>query len=325
MPTLTAKIEKQIESLDAKIKQLSGNHLTNTPKRQREQRERDRKIADYTAQAHVLQYLQEKELAEGLTPLEAALTTASFYETLLGRSNYARHCQEHKLPSSIYPTMWPDDQKRLKKGGIVDEASLRSAILEFDELRARAIIPPCPQAVKIRELSYKAEMLQGVDIQFSPPELVEQLMTAACLEAGSRVLEPEAGSGCIADAVKKVTPNVDCVELNHLLRELLELKGHRLIGSDFLELPPQPVYDAVLMNPPFRQECEHIRHAYGFLKPDGTLVTVCSPRVSDSQFRKYCEFRDWLTGHAHSIQRLQHVKFEMTDVYTDLLVVHRAA
>ena len=152
-----------------------------------------------------------------------------------------------------------------------------------------------------------------------------RLLNCVHLEGTSRVLEPEAGSGCIADAAKQVTPNVDCVELNYTLRELLELKGHRLIGDDFLELSPQPIYDAVLMNPPFSQECEHIRHAYDFLKPGGMLATVCLPRISQSQFRKYTEFRDWLAGHPHSIQHLQDIKFEMTGVSTDLLAIHRAA
>ncbi len=325
MPALTAKIEKQMESLNAKIKALSGNHLTNTPKRMREQRERDQKVADYTAQLHVLQYLQEKELSEGLTPLEAALTTASFYETLRGRARYARHCREHKLANSIYPTMWLDDQKRLQKAGITDEAALLSAISQFEELERKAVIRPDNRAIQIRELSYKAHMMQGGDIQFTPPALVDRLLNSVRLERDSRVLEPEAGSGCIADAAKQVTPNVDCVELNYALRELLELKGHRLIGDDFLELSPQPVYDAVLMNPPFSQECEHIRHAYDFLKPGGTLAAVCLPRVSQSQSRKYTEFRDWLAWRPHSIQQLQDVKFEMTGVSTDLLVIRRAA
>lgn len=322
MPVLTAKMEKQIESLNAKIRSLSGDYLTNTPKRMREQRERDQKIADYTAQLQVLQYLQEKELSEGLTPLETALTTASFYETLRGRSSYAQYCRESKLPHSLYPS-WPDDQKRLQKAGITDEETLRSAISQFDALREKATIPLDATAAQIRELSYKAQMMQGGDIQFTPPALVEHLLSSIHLDGSSRVLEPEAGSGCIADAVRKVTPNVDCVELNYELRELLELKEHRLIGDDFLELTPRPVYDAVLMNPPFSRECEHIRHAFDFLKPGGTLAAACSPRVMESSFKKYVEFRDWLAEHTHSIQRLRDVKFEMTGVFTALLVIHR--
>lgn len=44
------------------------------------------------------------------------------------------------------------------------------------------------------------------DIQFSPPELVSELLAAVHLNGESRVLEPEAGSGRIADAVKPSRP-----------------------------------------------------------------------------------------------------------------------
>ena len=115
MPVLTAKIDKQIESLSSKVKSLSGNYLTNTPKRQREQRDRDRRIETYTAQIHVLQYLQEKELSEGLTPLERALTTGAFYETMLSRSNYARYRREQGQAGIPYPAEGMEDRSGSKR------------------------------------------------------------------------------------------------------------------------------------------------------------------------------------------------------------------
>ena len=41
MANITEKIERQITALEGKIDALSGNYLTNTWKRQREQQERD--------------------------------------------------------------------------------------------------------------------------------------------------------------------------------------------------------------------------------------------------------------------------------------------
>ena len=43
MANITEKIERRITVLEGKIDALSGNYLTNTWKRQREQQERDRK------------------------------------------------------------------------------------------------------------------------------------------------------------------------------------------------------------------------------------------------------------------------------------------
>lgn len=154
---------------------------------------------------------------------------------------------------------------------------------------------------------------------------LQEILAAVTLDEKSRVLEPEAGSGRIADAVKAVTPHVDCVEWMCTLRELLTLKGHHLVGDDFLALTPQPVYDAVLMNPPFSQECEHIQHAFQFLRPGGTLVSVCTGRVISSEQRKFKEFQDWLAEHTHSVQKVQNIKFEMTGVSTMLLIIYKGA
>lgn len=318
-----AKIEKQISGLNGKIKSLSGEYLVNTPKRQREQKERDRKIETYKAQINVLHYLQEKELAEGLTPLEQALITSSFYETMQSCSDYAEYWRTQGQPSIKYPAEGIEDRKRLQKVGILSAEDLKAAIMEFDVLREKAVIPLDTTAVQIRDLMYKAQMMQGGDIQFSPPELVAILLAAVPLGGESRVLEPEAGSGAIADAVKKITSHVDCVEFQYDLRELLKLKGHHLIGDDFLELTPRPDYDAVLMNPPFSGECEHILHAYDFLCPGGTLASVCSARVVDSTFKKYQAFRAWLNEKTHSVQQLRNIKFEMTGVLSSLLIIHK--
>ena len=52
MANITEKIERQITALEGKIDALSGNYLTNTWKRQREQQERDRKKEMYHSQIH---------------------------------------------------------------------------------------------------------------------------------------------------------------------------------------------------------------------------------------------------------------------------------
>jgi len=44
MTNIFKRIQTQVESLQKKIDSLSGNYLTNTPKRQREQKDRDTKI-----------------------------------------------------------------------------------------------------------------------------------------------------------------------------------------------------------------------------------------------------------------------------------------
>ena len=84
------------------------------------------------------------------------------------------------------------------------------------------------------------------------------------------------------------------------------------------------VYDAVVMNPPFSEECEHIKRAFDFLRPGGSLVAVCSSSIQWKSTRKYEQFRDWLSEHTHSIDECG-AKFEMTGVHTVVLVVDKAA
>ena len=53
------------------------------------------------------------------------------------------------------------------------------------------------------------------------------------------------------------------------------------------------------------------------------MAAVCSPRISESTFRKYLAFRDWLASQEHSVQRIQGIKFDMTGVALNFLVIHR--
>ena len=78
MTKFIEKIEKQIKTLQGKIDALSGNYLTNTWKRQREQRERDRKKEIYRTQLQVLEYLKQKAETDTLSLFEQNLMVAAF-------------------------------------------------------------------------------------------------------------------------------------------------------------------------------------------------------------------------------------------------------
>jgi len=148
------------------------------------------------------------------------------------------------------------------------------------------------------------------------------LVALSGIGASSKVLEPEAGIGSIADEVKKTTPHVDCIEIHHGFRELLELKEHNLVGDDLFHCDPRPVYDAVLMNPPFSDECRHIRYAYDFLKPGGRLVAVCCVRMMESDNRKYAEYREWLADQRFWFTDTEE-KFEATGTNTKILIIEK--
>lgn len=324
MANITEKIERQITALEGKIDALSGNYLTNTWKRQREQQERDRKKEMYHSQIQVLQFLKQKSETDTLTLLEQNLTVAAFYEDMRCFSASKKYCKDNPYCKFQYPK--PDDvrTKRLQKAGITDTDELDAAVECFDTLLQSAVIPPDPNAIRLRDMLYRAKMYQKGDIQFTPPELAKELVALAGVRKDSRVLEPEAGIGNIADAAKEVTDHVDCIERMTDFCEILKLKKHNVIGNDLLTAETAPIYDAVVMNPPFSEECEHIKRAFDFLRPGGSLVAVCSSSIQWKSTRKYEQFRDWLSEHTHSIDECG-AKFEMTGVHTVVLVVDKAA
>lgn len=324
MANITEKIERQITALEGKIDALSGNYLTNTWKRQREQQERDRKKEMYHSQIQVLQFLKQKSETDTLTLLEQNLTVAAFYEDMRCFSASKKYCKDNPYCKFQYPK--PDDvrTKRLQKTGITDTDELAAAVECFDTLLQSAVIPPDPNAIRLRDMLYRAKMYQKGDIQFTPPELAKELVALAGVRKDSRVLEPEAGIGNIADAAKEVTDHVDCIERMTDFCEILKLKKHNVIGNDLLTAETAPIYDAVVMNPPFSEECEHIKRAFDFLRPGGSLVAVCSSSIQWKSTRKYEQFRDWLSEHTHSIDECG-AKFEMTGVHTVVLVVDKAA
>ena len=324
MANITEKIERQITALEGKIDALSGNYLTNTWKRQREQQERDRKKEMYHSQIQVLQFLKQKSETDTLTLLEQNLTVAAFYEDMRCFSASKKYCKDNPYCKFQYPK--PDDvrTKRLQKAGITDTDELAAAVECFDTLLQSAVIPPDPNAIRLRDMLYRAKMYQKGDIQFTPPELAKELVALAGVRKDSRVLEPEAGIGNIADAAKEVTDHVDCIERMTDFCEILKLKKHNVIGNDLLTAETAPIYDAVVMNPPFSEECEHIKRAFDFLRPGGSLVAVCSSSIQWKSTRKYEQFRDWLSEHTHSIDECG-AKFEMAGVHTVVLVVDKAA
>ena len=120
----------------------------------------------------------------------------------------------------------------------------------------------------------------------TPPELAARMVELAGIRAGDRVLEPSAGTGNIAKAIRSAVPDahLDLIEIDLKLCSILQASGFEVSCCDFLaaSMPVCPDsedgHDCVLMNPPFSkgQDVAHILHALKFLKPGGRLVALCA-------------------------------------------------
>ena len=137
----------------------------------------------------------------------------------------------------------------------------------------------------------------------TPPAVVERLMSVADIRPGQRVLEPSAGAGDIADAIRAQGVTPDVVEVASSLRKILEAKRYNIVGYDFLEYTGGP-YDRIVMNPPFEnaQEIDHVLHAFKLLAPGGRIVSVMSEGPFFRSDKKATAFRDFVDNYGYSEQ-----------------------
>ena len=181
--------------------------------------------------------------------------------------------------------------KRLKKIGINNTQQLRQVLKDYSQLRGTKQEPDAIKKIRDMETALLGTKIPGYFP--TPKPIVNDMIAKADIKPGMKVLEPSAGKGNIADEVPKEA-DLDVIELNTALRDILQEKGYKITGSDFLEHKGE--YDRIVMNPPFEkgQDIEHVRHAYDLLKPGGKLVAIMSEGPFFRQDAKATEFREWL-------------------------------
>jgi precorrin-6B methylase 2 len=178
---------------------------------------------------------------------------------------------------------------------------------------------------------------------YTPEDLAAELVEAAGVGRGDRVLEPSAGEGAIVRAalrrgaahVTAVENDPRAVELLGYLAERVAKRGHnavRVIGCDFFDFKIRTLedrFDAVVMNPPFAnaQEVEHVLRAWTYVKPGGRLVSVMSAAAASRQTGRYGALAAFLEKHGAEIRPLAPGAFKDagTDVNTVMVIVEKPA
>ncbi|MDX4955912.1 methyltransferase [Delftia acidovorans] len=161
----------------------------------------------------------------------------------------------------------------------------------------------------------------------SPPAVVERLMRLAGIKAGMRVLEPSAGRGAIAVACIDAGAAVDCFELMEANHNVLAADDRldKVVFGDFLKAEPEPVYDRVVMNPPFLKQADikHVMHAHQFLKPGGRLVSVMSAGVTFRTDARTTAFNAFVQERGGQVEELPENSFKAsgTGVHTVIVTI----
>lgn len=91
------------------------------------------------------------------------------------------------------------------------------------------------------------------------------------------ILEPSAGNGDIIDFLVGHhlvdIKDVYCIEKEPELKMILQQKGYKVLGDDFLQYSGSNHFDLILMNPPFSEGGEHFLKAWDTLK-NGSIVCL---------------------------------------------------
>jgi ubiquinone/menaquinone biosynthesis C-methylase UbiE len=139
----------------------------------------------------------------------------------------------------------------------------------------------------------------------TPPLLINRLFSMAKVFEGETILEPSAGLGHIAEAIREKYPNneLQTVEYNISLSNVLEKKGFKNTCADFLTLPTdERKFDVIFMNPPFEknQDIDHINHAFKMLNPGGRLVcSMAGNKHENSSNKKIIEFLNFVNENGY--------------------------
>lgn len=161
----------------------------------------------------------------------------------------------------------------------------------------------------------------------TPPEVARQLVELAGIKRGNSVLEPSAGKGAIAEAIRDAGFEPSVCELWATNREALKRRGFLIIEDDFLSLTVSG-WDRIVANPPFSlgQDVAHVTHMWELLAPGGRLVSVMLPSWRTRQSKRHAAFRalcvaaggKWIELPAESF------KASGTNVCTGIIVLEKA-
>lgn len=178
------------------------------------------------------------------------------------------------------------------------------------------------------------------DLAFYPtPEpVVKAILDMVSLHPGASVLEPSAGMGALVRGALRSGASVHAVEVDRTrflsLRALAATSSRMTVQqANFLQMPPDPRFSHVLMNPPFAGThwIDHVVHAYDFLAPGGMLVAVVPASVETGATGKHETFLKWAKArrerHYRMIRDLPAESFAEsgTRIQTCLLVLGKVA
>lgn len=160
----------------------------------------------------------------------------------------------------------------------------------------------------------------------TPAPLARTVVDLAHIKPGLRVLEPSAGIGNLVEPIEADGGLVEAFEIDtkryYAARERCDFAGGLRL-SNFLSSKPAPVFDRVVMNPPFAGQADvrHVMHAAKFLRPDGRLVAIMSSNIIFRENKVSREFREFISDRGGEIRPLPSGSFAVSGTNVNTAIV----
>lgn len=151
-----------------------------------------------------------------------------------------------------------------------------------------------PDAVEKGAVRKQASTAVAKDLQYYPTPAAAAKEIADINLKGKSVLEPSCGDGRLMGAARDSgATSVFGIEVDAGRAEAARRKGFPVLNANFLEVPPEARFDAVLMNPPFygKHWMLHVEHALKFLKP-GCVLRAILPITARDHWKGKGSFED---------------------------------
>ena len=173
-------------------------------------------------------------------------------------------------------------------------------------------------AISTGEVTNTKQLLQAF---YTPDALADRVVALLDPQPGELVLEPSCGEGALVLALyrREPTVRVDCIDVDPVALARARARVGELNNGpatfdarDFLAMPAEPVYSAIVMNPPFSGDADiaHVRAAWNWLRPGGRLVAITSVGWTQTDRggggrQTRAEFRGWLEGLGVEVETIE--------------------
>jgi len=156
------------------------------------------------------------------------------------------------------------------------------------------------------------------DAYMTPFPLCELLVKRLGVR-GDRVLEPTAGTGNFVRAYKEWHPSADILAVD--IQNFPQPHARTSIQTDFLEWgPPQPCFDLVIGNPPYKGAETFVDLSMQWLRPSGSLAFLLRMGFLAS-VKRYDLLERWKPSHIYTLAGRPSFYGENNDRYDYAFIV----